>query len=105
MWSSMKKSLGDLDKEHLLEMVGLERRRSAAERLLPVFALFGTGVLLGVGVGLMVARRPGRELRHELRGRLGKKGLPRTKEEVVEQGGPYPSVPRPNSPHPSAPHS
>ena len=72
MWSSLRKSLHDLDRDHLLEMVGLEARRSSAERLVPAFALFGAGVLVGVGVGLMVAPRPGRELRHDLRGRLAK---------------------------------
>ncbi|MDP1827503.1 MAG: hypothetical protein Q8L48_29805 [Archangium sp.] len=67
--NSLKKTLHQLDGEHLLELVGLERRRSTAARLMPIFTLFG-GLVLGLGVGLMAAPRPGRELRHQLRDRL-----------------------------------
>ena len=35
-------------------------------------ALFGAGMLLGVGLGLMVAPKPGRDLREDLRQRLGR---------------------------------
>ena len=104
MWNSMKKSLQDLDRETLLELVGLERRRSTAQRLVPVFALFGTGILLGVGVGLMLAPRPGRELRHDLRARMGK-GKGKEKESPPNLNlddaleNPWPSAPRPSSPH------
>lgn len=105
MWNSMKKSLGSLDREHLLEMLGLEQRRSIAARALPALALLGTGVVLGVGVGLMVAPRSGRELRHDLRSRVGKGSRKVTIEEVAESAGPWPSAPRSNAPRPSAPHS
>ena len=72
MWRSLKKNLPDVDKDELLEMIGLESRRSSAERMVPALALFGAGVLLGVGLGLMLAPKPGRELRDDLRDRLGK---------------------------------
>jgi hypothetical protein len=85
MWNSLRKSLHDLDKEHMLELVGLEARRSTAERLVPSFALFGVGVLAGLGVGLMVAPRPGRELRHELRGKLEKKLPPKVLMQAAEK--------------------
>ena len=95
MWNSEKKSLGDVDREHLLEMLGLVRRRSIAARALPVLALLGTGVVLGVGVGLMVAPR----------GRLGKSPRKGSIEEVAASAGPWPSAPRPNAPRPSETHS
>ena len=104
MWNSMRKSLGGMDREQL-ELLGLERRRSMAARALPVLALLGTGVVLGVGVGLMVAPRSGRELRHDLRGRVGRGSRKVTIEEVAESAGPWPSAPPPHSPRPSAPHS
>ena len=75
MWRSLRKNLPnlpDVDKDELLEMIGLESRRSSAERMMPGLALFGAGVLLGVGLGLMLAPKPGRELRGDLRDRLGK---------------------------------
>ena len=50
MFGSFGKSLRDLDAARVLELAGLERRRSMAERLLPVAALFSTGVLLGVAL-------------------------------------------------------
>lgn len=72
MWRNLKKNLPDVDKDDLLEMVGLESRRSTAEKLLPSLALFSAGVLLGVGLGMMLAPKPGRELRTDLRERLGR---------------------------------
>ena len=72
MWRQLRKNLPEVDKDDLLEMVGLESRRSSADRMVPALALFGAGVLLGVGLGLMLAPKPGRELRDDLRDRLGK---------------------------------
>lgn len=72
MWRSLRKNLPEVDKDDILEMVGLESRRSSAERMMPSLALFGAGILLGVGLGLMLAPKPGRELRDDLRDRLGK---------------------------------
>lgn len=72
MWRSLRKNLPDVDKDDLLEMVGLESRRTSVDRMVPALALFGAGVLLGVGLGLMLAPKPGRELRDDLRERLGK---------------------------------
>lgn len=69
MWRSLRKNLPDIDKDDLLDMVGLETR---GDRMLPSLALFGAGVLLGVGLGMMLAPKPGRELREDLRERLGK---------------------------------
>ena len=72
MWRSLRKNLPEVDKDDILEMVGLESRRSSAERMMPSLALFGAGILLGVGLGLMLAPKPGSELREDLRERLSK---------------------------------
>ena len=54
MWRNLMKSFQDLDRERMLERIGLEPRRSAAEKVLPIFAHFarasGHG-LLASGVG------------------------------------------------------
>lgn len=102
MWSSfnsVKKGFQDLDRERVLEMIGMERRRSTAERVVPVFALLGAGVLLGVGVGMMFAPRTGRQLRNDLKDKL-ERGVPKAQQIIqsaVEQAQ--------ASVRPSAPHS
>jgi hypothetical protein len=73
MWlKTLKSSLPDVDKDDVLEAIGLETRRTASDKLVPAFALFGAGVLLGVGLGLMLAPKPGKELRSDLKQRLSK---------------------------------
>jgi hypothetical protein len=64
------KDLKKLDKDELLNLIGLETRRDTTEHLLPVLGAFTVGVLLGVGVGLMLAPKPGNELRSDLRNRF-----------------------------------
>jgi hypothetical protein len=72
MLNSLRKRLPDVDKDDLLELVGLESRRTTTDKLVPALALFGTGVLVGVGLGLLLAPKPGRELRTDLKQRLGR---------------------------------
>ena len=62
--------LKSLDKDDLLNALGLETRRSTGESLLTGFALFGVGLLVGAGVGLLVAPSTGRELRSDINKRL-----------------------------------
>lgn len=69
MWSKLK-NLKQIDRDDLLEMVGLERRRSAADWVLPAVGFFGLGMLVGAGLGLMLAPKPGAQLREDLRRRL-----------------------------------
>ncbi len=70
------KRLADLDKDDVLDLIGLEERRTSADKLVPALALFGAGVLVGVGLGLMLAPKAGRELREDVRERLGKGQAP-----------------------------
>ena len=64
------KDLKKMDKDDLLNLIGLETRKDATDYLLPALGAFTVGVLLGVGVGLMLAPKPGNELRNDLRTRL-----------------------------------
>lgn len=59
-----------LDKDDLLNMLGLETRRNTMDYLVPALALFGVGIVVGAGIGLLVAPRPGRELRDDLAQRI-----------------------------------
>lgn len=62
--------LKSLDREDLLNLVGLESKHRPGDFLLPAITLFGVGMLVGTGVGLLVAPRPGRELRQDIAQRI-----------------------------------
>jgi hypothetical protein len=66
------KRLAEVDKEDLLDLIGLEERRTSTDKLVPALALFGAGVLVGVGLGLMLAPKAGRELRQDVKQKLNK---------------------------------
>lgn len=72
MWRNLRKHIPDVDKDDILDLVGLEARRSTGDKLVPALAIFGAGVLVGAGLGLLFAQKPGRELRGDLRERLNK---------------------------------
>ena len=63
--------LSDFDKESILDLLGLASRPSAGSRILSVAGLFGAGVLAGAALGLLLAPRPGAEIRAEVARRLG----------------------------------
>lgn len=76
-WSSLQKTLksnlkdlNDWEKDDLLKLVGLESRREPTDWILPTLTAFSVGVLVGAGVGLLLAPKSGRETREELRNRL-----------------------------------
>jgi len=68
----LKRRMPDMDKDDLLELLGVESRRSTAEKMVPALALFGAGVLVGVGLGMMLAPKSGAALRQDVRDKLGK---------------------------------
>jgi gas vesicle protein len=60
------RSLRDLSSDDLLAALGLERRRSAVEVVLPAVSYFAAGALVGAGLSLLFAPKVGKEFRHEL---------------------------------------
>jgi len=70
--NSYLKTLRNMDKDDLLNLVGLESKRSTAEAVVPTLTAFSVGVLVGVGIGLLLAPKPGSELREDLKNRLGR---------------------------------
>lgn len=64
------KDLKNLDKDEILSMLGLESKQSTASWMAGTLGTFGVGLLVGAGIALMLAPKPGRELRGDIRERL-----------------------------------
>jgi gas vesicle protein len=62
--------LKDMDKDDFLGMIGLQTKRSFTGELLGGLGTFGIGLLVGAGVALLLAPKPGRELRQDLRAKM-----------------------------------
>jgi gas vesicle protein len=64
------RDLRDMDKDDFLGLVGLQTKRSLTSELLGTLGTFGIGLLVGAGVALMLAPKPGRELRQDIRAKI-----------------------------------
>jgi hypothetical protein len=63
------KDLRNLDRDDLLDTLGLQRRNNS-DWVVPAVTALGVGLLVGAGLGLLLAQKPGSELRDDLRERL-----------------------------------
>ena len=59
-----------LDKDDLLGLLGLETRRTMVDYIVPGLVVLSVGVAVGAGIGLLLAPRPGKELREDLSKRI-----------------------------------
>ena len=64
------KDLRNLDKDDVLGLVGLESKHSTGAYLAGTLGTFGVGLLVGAGIALLLAPKPGSELREDIRGKL-----------------------------------
>ncbi len=64
------KDIKKLEKDDLLQLIGLETRKGPSDWLLPTIGAFSVGLLVGAGIGLLLAPKPGNELLSDLRNRL-----------------------------------
>jgi len=64
------KDLRNLDKDDLLGLMGLETKSSTAGYLAGTLGTFGVGLLVGAGIALLLAPKPGSELREDIRDKL-----------------------------------
>lgn len=81
---TMKKVIG-YDLDDILDLVGLERRRSVVGIVLPAIGLVAAGAAIGAGIGLMFAPSSGRRLRQEVGDRFDQI-RERVKSEAQKQG-------------------
>jgi YtxH-like protein len=58
-----------LSSEDILAALGLQRKRSTLDAVLPALGVFAAGLAIGTGVALLLAPKSGREMRRELKGK------------------------------------
>jgi gas vesicle protein len=64
------KELRNFDKDDILEMMGLQTKTTTGAWLAGTLGTFGIGLLVGAGIGMLLAPKTGRELRDDLRDRF-----------------------------------
>jgi hypothetical protein len=64
--------MNEMTRDDILGYLGLQSRNSPAKTALEAVGLFGAGLLVGAGIALLIAPKPGRDLRDELTRRLKK---------------------------------
>jgi hypothetical protein len=81
-------NLKDLDKNDVLRALGIESRNTSY--ILPAIGLFGAALIIGAGIGLLLAPKSGRELRNDVGERMSgmKARVRRQVDEVREATGP-----------------
>ena len=62
--------LKDMDKDDFLGLIGLQSKRSFTSELLGTLGTFGVGLLVGAGIALLLAPKPGRDLRQDIRAKI-----------------------------------
>jgi len=67
------KYLQDIDRDDILEAIGLQERRSAWAATFGSIGIFALGCLVGAGIGLAFAPKAGNELRTDLGEKVRKK--------------------------------
>ena len=86
------RDLKRLDRDDLLELVGLQRS-SSNDWVAPALTALGVGLLVGAGLGLLLAPKAGSELRNDLRDKLrsAQDSLPDTLRGATSSVGSTPS--------------
>lgn len=57
--------LRNMDKNDVLNALGLETRRSSSDMVLPVLGIFTSGLIVGLGAGLLLAPKSGQSLMND----------------------------------------
>jgi len=91
MLNKLRRAMSDIDSDDVLEKLGLESRRSSVDKVLPALAVFSAGVLIGVGIGFMMAPKSGNELRGELQDQFKRAQRKIMREDEIGADGEHPA--------------
>lgn len=86
----MSYSLSNLSREDILAAIGLQTKRTAADMVVPALGLFGVGMVVGAGLGLLFAPKTGAQTREAIGHGVGdvarrvKARLAREREELAD---------------------
>ncbi len=72
-WKDIKKAVKGMDRDDVLHRLGLEQHTPTSD-FFTGLGLFAVGVLVGAGLGVMFAPKPGAEMRSQLSGTLRSRG-------------------------------
>lgn len=59
------------DSDDVLDLIGLQRKSSGSDWIVPGVGLFAVGVLCGVGLGMLFAPKSGVQIREDISKRVG----------------------------------
>jgi hypothetical protein len=82
--------LSKISRDDVLSAIGLQTRRSAAGMVIPALGLFGVGLVVGAGLGLLFAPKTGAQTREVIghgvsdAARRVASRIRRTKDEMLE---------------------
>ena len=64
------RDLTDIDRNDVLGALGLQTKQTGTSWILGTLGLFGIGMVVGAGVALLLAPKPGSELRRDIENQL-----------------------------------
>lgn len=73
----------DISADDVLSALGLQTRRTTTDYIMPALGIFGVGLLVGAGIGMLFAPKTGHEIRSQI-GSLARRRKAREGEEEVE---------------------
>lgn len=86
----MNYSFNKISRDDVLAAIGLQSRRNAADLVMPAIGLFGVGLVVGAGLGLLFAPKSGAQTREVIghgvsdMARRVTSRIRRTKDEMLE---------------------
>jgi hypothetical protein len=82
------KDITDITTDDVLSALGLQTRRSTGDYLLPALGIFGVGLLVGAGIGLLFAPKAGYDLRQQIGSRIRRRRAVDESEQDLEASSP-----------------